>query len=137
MNRIKLALGLLGLVLLLGAPAWTADTDFQFVTPGTAFPLSSSGATGATGYEWGKQPSAGAWATWDGATTSATDTLASKASARYRIRGFLTTPTWVCDATGCTETGTRQVFGEWSDASNWIIAVTTPACGKAETPAKQ
>jgi hypothetical protein len=116
---------------------FAADADYQFVTPGTAFTMASTGATGATGYEWAKQPSGGAWATWDGSAATATDTLAAKAAARYRLRGYLTVTGWICDATGCTETGTRNVYGEFSDPSDWLIAAQVPACGKAVKPAKQ
>jgi len=116
---------------------FAADTDYQFVTPGAAFTMASTGATGATGYEWARQPSGGAWTTWDGSAVTATDTLAAKAAARYRLRGYLTVPGWICDAAGCTETGTRNVYGEFSDPSDWNIAVTIPACGKASKPAKQ
>lgn len=126
-------MALVALLVLLGQPAWTADTDFQFVVPGVAFTMTSTGAVGAVGYEWNKQSTAGAWVTYAGATVSVTDTLALKASARYRIRGYVVG--WTCDANGCRELGER-VYGEWSDNSNWMIAAPTPACGKAGIPAK-
>jgi len=129
-----LAVAVFGLVVLLGQLAYTADTDFAFVTPGAAFTMTSTGATGApVGYEWNKQPSAGAWGAFTGATVSVSDTLASRAVARYRLRGYVVG--WACNAGGCAESGARN-YGEFSDPSDWMIAVTTPGCGKAATPAK-
>ena len=132
-TKIRLVMALVGLLVLLGQPAWTADTDFQFVLPGVTFTEVSTGATGATAYEWNKQPTGGAWTAFTGTAVSVTDSLTLKAAARYRLRGY--TVGWTCDTSGCRELGAR-VYGEWSDPSDWLIAATIPSCGKAVTPAK-